>query len=96
MQQYLIYAWDGEDEAALNRRMSSRPAHFEGARKLKANGNFIIGGAMLDAKGTMIGSMMVVQFASPEELEQWMQNEPYITGRVWKKTEVYPFRVADV
>lgn len=96
MQQYIIYAWDGTDEEAPDRRMNSRPAHFEGARKLKANGNFIIGGAILDGKGAMIGSMMVVQFASPEELEQWMQTEPYITGRVWKKTEVHPFRVAGV
>lgn len=96
MQQYIVYAWDDTDEAALERRMNSRPAHFDRAGQLKANGNFILGGAMLDDAGKMIGSMMIVQFATREELEQWMQTEPYITGHVWKKIDVRPFRVANV
>ena len=96
MQQYLIYAWDGSDENALERRMKVRPAHFEGAAKPKSNGNFIIGGAMLDDKGKMIGSMMVVQFEEREQLEQWLANEPYITGKVWEKIDIRPFKVAAI
>jgi len=96
MQQYILYAWDGTDEAAPARRMTARPAHFENARKMKANGNFVIGGAMLDDHGKMIGSMMVVQFELPEQLQHWMQTEPYIVGKVWEKIEVRPFRVAEV
>lgn len=96
MQQYIIYAWDGTDEQALERRMNSRPGHFVTARKLKENGNFLFGGAMLDDEGKMIGSTMVVQFNTPGELQLWMQTEPYITGQVWQKTEIRPFRVADV
>jgi uncharacterized protein len=96
MQQYIVYAWDGTDEDAQERRMTSRPAHFDNARKMKAAGNFVLGGAILDDNGKMIGSMMIVQFGSPEELEQWMQTEPYITGQVWKKIDVRPFRMADV
>jgi uncharacterized protein YciI len=96
MQQYIIYAWDGTDEEALERRMKSRPAHFEIARQMKAKGNFIAGGAILNDSGKMIGSMMIMQFSSPDELQQWMENEPYLTGNVWKKTEVHPFRLAEV
>jgi len=96
MQQYIIYAWDGTDENALERRMNVRPAHFDGARKLKANGNFIIGGAMLDAKGKMIGSMMVVQFEKREQLQHWLDSEPYITGKVWERIDIRPFKIADV
>ena len=96
MQQYLVYAWDGTDDQALERRMSARPAHFEGARKLKKNGNFIFAGALLNDQQKMIGSTMVVQFETPEELKNWMNTEPYIINNVWKKIEVHPFKVADV
>ena len=96
MQQYIICAWDGTDEQTLERRMSVRPDHFDGARKLKANGNFVIGGAMLNDEGKMIGSTMVVQFETKEQLQQWLDTEPYITGKVWEKIDIRPFKVADV
>ena len=59
MQQYIIHAWDGKDDKALERRMAARPAHFDGARKLKAEGHFVLGGAILNTEGKMIGSTMV-------------------------------------
>ena len=96
MLQYIVFAWDGADEEALERRMNARPAHFECARKLKSNNNFIPGGAMLDDAGKMIGSTMVVQFETEEGLEEWLEKEPYIKGRVWEKFDVRPFRVAGV
>ena len=96
MQQYIVYGWDGTDEQALERRMNARPAHFENSRRIKATGNFILGGAMLNDEGKMIGSTMVVQFETKEELQQWLDTEPYITGKVWEKTDIRPFRVAVV
>ncbi|GAA4421208.1 YciI family protein [Nibrella viscosa] len=93
---YVIHAYDYTDEQALDRRMAARPNHFETARGLKANGNFVIGGALLDPEGRMIGSMMVVEFESEEQLQQWLQNDPYVTGRVWEKIDVKPFRPAAV
>lgn len=96
MQQYIMHAWDATDENALERRMSVRPAHFDNARKLKANGNFVIGGAMLSDEGKMIGSTMVLQFETKEQLQQWLDTEPYITGKVWEKMDLRPFKVADV
>lgn len=96
MQQYVIHAWDGTDDKALERRMAARPAHFDGAKKLKAEGHFVLGGAMLNNEGKMIGSTMVLQFESKEQLQQWIDSEPYITGKVWEKIDIHPFRVADV
>lgn len=96
MQQYIMYAWDGTDQQALERRMNHRPAHFENARKLKTTGNFISGGALLSDEGKMIGSAMVMQFETKEDLQHWLNTEPYITGKVWQKMELMPFRVADV
>ncbi|MDQ3292717.1 MAG: YciI family protein [Bacteroidota bacterium] len=96
MQQYLITAYDFTDSEALNRRMAIRPAHLDGVRKLKQTGNFIIGGAILNPTGQMMGSSMIVAFTSEEELNSYLKTEPYLTGKVWDKVEIKPFRVAEV
>jgi uncharacterized protein YciI len=51
---------------------------------------------MLNDDGKMIGSVMIVQFESEEELQTWQQNEPYITQKVWESYDIKPFKVADV
>jgi uncharacterized protein len=96
MKQYVIIARDGLDEAAPARRSKLRPLHLEGARRLKSSGNFVIGGAMLDETGTMRGSIMIVQFETENQFQEWYANEPYITGKVWEKIDIQPFRVAEV
>ena len=92
----MIIAQDGKDSESLNRRKEVRPLHLAGAKKLKENNNFVIGGAMLDEDGHMRGSIMIVQFETPEDFQKWYDNEPYITGGVWREIEVKPFRVAEV
>jgi len=96
VKQYLIIANDGKDEGALDRRQEVRPLHLAGAKKLKEKNNFVIGGAMLDDDGNMRGSIMIVQFETQDDFQNWYDNEPYITQGVWKTIEVKPFRVADV
>ncbi len=96
MYQYVIYAFDGNDDAALERRLTARPFHLATAKQLKANNQFITGGAILDAAGKMIGSTMLVQFDSPAAFQAWFDNDPYVTMNVWQKIEVHPFRVAEV
>ncbi len=96
MTQYILYAWDGIDENALERRMAARPAHFRQAAKLKLSGNFLTGGAILNEKEEMIGSMMLVQFENARDLEDWLSIEPYIICNVWQKWEWHPFQVATV
>lgn len=96
--QFLLRAHDFTDEQALERRMAARPAHFETARQLKANGHFVVGGAVLNEAGQMVGSMMVVEFPDEAALQEWLQNDPYVTGRVWnpETIDIRPFRVAQL
>jgi uncharacterized protein len=96
MQQYVIIARDGQDDAAAERRMTTRPIHLEGARKLKASNHFIAGGAMLNEDGQMNGSIMILQFETAEQFQDWYNNEPYITSGVWQTIEVQPFKMAAV
>ncbi|EHQ28980.1 YCII-related protein [Mucilaginibacter paludis DSM 18603] len=94
MNQYLVIAYDFTDDGALERRMAVRPAHLEGTRQLRQTGNYILGGAILDDHGRMIGSTMVLQFDSDGQLEAWKKQEPYITQHIWEKIEIRPFKVA--
>jgi uncharacterized protein YciI len=75
MKQYLITGYDYTDEGALERRMNVRPLHLDGAAGLRASGNYVLGGAILDDSGRMIGSMMVLQFETEQELEAWKQQD---------------------
>lgn len=96
MQQYTIFALDHTDEDAINRRLAVRPNHLHGASVLKKAGNLVMGGALLDEAGKMIGSNMIVQFETEEEFQAYLKVEPYITGNVWDKITIYPFRMATV
>ncbi|OCX52605.1 hypothetical protein BEL04_14245 [Mucilaginibacter sp. PPCGB 2223] len=94
MKQYLITGYDHTDEGALKRRMDVRPHHLDGVHELLANNNYVMGGSILDDAGKMIGSVMVLQFETEEELEAWKKGEIYITAGVWETVDVKPFRVA--
>jgi len=96
MKQYIITGHDYTDEGAFDRRMAVRPKHLEGAAKLRAEGNYVLGGAILDDAGRMIGSVMVLQFETDEELEAYKQHEPYITQKIWETVDIKPFKVAHV
>lgn len=96
MNQYLITAYDFTDPDALNRRMAIRPLHLDAARQLRETGNFVLGGAMLNDEGKMIGSVMVLQFETEEQLAAWKQDEPYITQKVWETVDIKPFKVANL
>ena len=96
MKQFIVIARDGSDPGAPGRRQTARSSHLTLASRLRESGNLVIGGAMLNPEGGMIGSMMVVQFETEEGLQDWLKSEPYIVGKVWQDIEIKPFRVAAV
>lgn len=92
--QFMIVAYDGTDEGALNRRLAVRDSHIAGAIELKNKGNLIAGGAILDDTGRMIGSTTYVEFESRVELDAWLERDPYVTGDVWRDITITPIRLA--
>jgi uncharacterized protein YciI len=92
--QWLIIARDGTDQRALERRMAARPAHLANAAKLQARGHLLVGGALVDDAGRMIGSACIAQFATRAELDEWLRTDPYVTGHVWQDIQIMPYRVA--
>ena len=92
--QFMVVAYDGTDEGALNRRLAVRDSHIAGAIELKNKGNLIAGGAILDDAGRMIGSTTYVAFESRAELDAWLEIDPYVTGDVWRDITITPIRLA--
>jgi len=92
--QFILIGYDGTDEGALDRRMAVRSEHLEKIEILKKSGEFLLGGAILDDSGKMIGSTIVYEFPDRAALDEKLKDEPYFTKGVWKKIEIHPFRMA--
>jgi uncharacterized protein YciI len=93
--QFLLVAYDGTDEQALQRRMAVREAHLTNAQKMFEAGELWYAAGILNEAGKMIGSMMLCDFPSRQDMEkQWLINEPYIVGKVWEKIEIARAQVA--
>ena len=86
--QFVVTAMDFTDTDALARRMANREAHLASVRKMIAEGQFLSGGAILDASEKMIGSTLHLEFPDRANLEQHIQNDPYITGKVWEHVDI--------
>ena len=95
-QLYAVTAHDGTDLQALDRRMAAREMHLAVARQMKADGKIIQAGALLGNDGRMVGSLLIVAFASRAELDAWLATDPYVTGNVWRHIEVHPFQPAPI
>ena len=94
--QFLLIAFDGNDPGALERRMNARPDHLQKIAVLKKSGEFLFGGAILDDKGQMTGSMIVYEFPDREALDLKLKEEPYVTNNIWQKITIYPYRLANI
>lgn len=91
--EFLIIAYDATDADALERRMKARDLHLAQAEKMKKQGHLIEGGAILDDEGKMIGSTLYMRFDSREDLQNYIDNDPYVTGGVWEQIEVKPIKL---
>ena len=87
--QFLIVAFDGTDEGALARRLAVRDAHLALGDKLVASGNMLYGAAILNEEGKMKGSTLMMDFPSEKELQDWLDQEPYVTGKVWENIQIH-------
>lgn len=96
MPQFMIQAKDYADSEALQRRLSVRETHLARMREEKAKEVFIIGGALLNEDGNMIGSMILLSLPDEAAVWEWIEIDVYRTGKVWNEIAVSPFRIASV
>jgi len=92
--QFLLIAYDGTDNEALQRRLNVREEHLKKIGLLKRRGECLFGGAILDEVGKMIGSTIVYDFPDRHLLDEKLKEEPYMVNDVWKSVEIKHFRLA--
>jgi uncharacterized protein len=79
-------------ENGLARRMAVREQHLAYVRSLPAD--FIkLAGPFLDAAGEMCGSMFIFEAEDRAAVEAYFAQDPYVTGGVFARVEIRPFRV---
>ena len=93
--EFVVIGYDAKDNIALERRLATRTAHLENAKKLFIEKKLLFASALLDENGNMDGSIMFADFPSKENLEEnWLKNEPYITGNVWENVIIKRTKIA--
>jgi uncharacterized protein YciI len=83
---FVIIGHDGPDGAALRPKL--RPAHLENLRPLASRGKVILAGPFTDGSGSLI----VVDLESEAEARAFADSDPYLTGGVFARVEVKPFK----
>ncbi len=82
--QYLVIAYDNEN--VLEKRLAAREDHLSGAKDLMAKGKIINAGALIE-EDKMVGSTLYVDFDNDDEINEWLENEPYVVNGVWNMEE---------
>ena len=91
---YAIVAWDGEDEAALDRRMAARGRHMAVITEWAADGRLALGVPLFTPDWKPAGSLMLLEVPDRAGLDAYLASEPFAAGGVWQRIEVHPFRIA--
>lgn len=91
MPDYMIRTTDHLD--AGPRRLAARAAHLAAIDAAKQAGLLVYGAAVLNAAGEPVGSLICGHFASRAHVQQWLEQEPYYTEKVWDTIEVNEMRV---
>ncbi len=91
---YAIIAWDGEDEAALDRRTAARDRHMAVITEWATDGRLALGVPLFTPDWKPAGSLMLLEVPDRAGLDAYLAAEPFAAGEVWKRVETYPFRIA--
>lgn len=95
----MLYAIISEDvEGSLERRKKARPAHLGRLQQLQDAGRLVLAGPhpAIDSdnpgEAGFTGSLVVAEFNSLQEAQNWADVDPYIAAGVYARVQVKPFK----
>jgi len=95
----VLYAIISEDiKASLEKRTSARPAHLQRLQALQDAGKLILAGPhpAIDSndpgEAGFTGSLIVAEFDTLQQAQQWAIADPYIEAGVYARVVVKPFK----
>jgi uncharacterized protein YciI len=93
---YAITGIDTPD--SLEKRLQARPAHLDRLHALKNTGRLLLAGPfpVIDNEDPgpagFSGSLIVAEFSSLNEAQQWADADPYMAAGVYASVTVKPFK----
>ncbi len=95
----MLYAIIAEDVSnSLTDRLNARPAHLQRLQKLQDEARLILAGPhpAIDSEDPgeagFSGSLIVAEFDSLEDAQQWADADPYMAAGVYQHVTVKPFK----
>jgi len=95
----MLYAIISEDVAnSLEKRLSVRSAHLARLQDLQDAGRLVLAGPhpAIDsenpAQAGFTGSLVVAEFKSLEDAQNWANSDPYLDAGVYARVVVKPFK----
>jgi uncharacterized protein YciI len=85
MMMFVILGFDGPDGQA--RRKIHRSAHIERIERWNSRHRVILAGPLTDN----VGSLIVLEADSREEVEEFVREHPYTAFGVFHRVEIHPF-----
>ncbi|SNY45204.1 hypothetical protein SAMN06297280_0850 [Arsukibacterium tuosuense] len=93
---YMIYSEDAAN--SLENRLATRPAHLARLQALNEAGRLLLAGPLpaIDSNepggAGFTGSLVVAEFNSLADAQNWADSDPYLTAGVYVKSTVKPFK----
>ena len=92
---FVVIANDYKDENALQRRLAVREQHLKYADEMFKAGKWLFASAWLDENEKMSGSVIFCDYENEDDLRKnWLDNEIYVTGKVWEEITVKKAKIA--
>jgi uncharacterized protein len=95
----MLYAIISEDVPdSLEKRKGARPDHLARLHALRDAGKLVLAGPhpRVDSEDPgsagFSGSLVIAEFASLAEAEQWAEADPYVSAGVYQRVQVKPFK----
>ena len=95
----MLYAFISEDvPGTLDKRLAARPDHLQRLQALRDAGRLLLAGPhpAIDnedpGEAGFTGSLVVAEFSSLEEAQQWADADPYVSAGVYQRVTVKPFK----
>jgi uncharacterized protein len=95
----MLYAIIAEDVAkSLSKRLAARPQHLQRLNILQDQGRLVLAGPhpAIDSDNPgdagFSGSLIVAEFASQQDAQNWADADPYISAGVYARVTVKPFK----
>ena len=95
----MFYAIISEDVPnSLEKRLAARPAHLARLQTLASEGRLLVAGPhpAIDSEDPgeagFSGSLVIAEFASLVEAQNWADQDPYIEAGVYAEVKVKPYK----